>query len=82
MSVPVGQVSKVCFNAHRVFRPELIIGALNEMRLLEFGYIDGFDVKNVMKYDGGELRVDKAALDAIPEMDNVGKFGLFEFEKL
>lgn len=80
--MPVGQVSKVCFNAHRVFHPDLIIQTLDSMQLLEFGYIDGFDVKNVMRYESGELKIDKNALDSIPEHRNNGTTGLFEFVKI
>ncbi len=81
-SVPVGQTSKVCFNAHRVFHPEIIIQTLDSMQLLEFGYIDGFDVKNVMRYESNELKINQNALDSIPEYDNNGTTGLFEFVKI
>ena len=40
LSVPIGNVQRVCFNAHRVFEPLTIIDELNpEMKLLEFTYI-------------------------------------------
>ncbi|RAX54309.1 hypothetical protein CCY99_04420 [Helicobacter sp. 16-1353] len=49
ISVPVGQIDKVCFNAHRVYKPQTIIDTLDKMRLLEFGYIDGFEVRYALE---------------------------------
>lgn len=45
ISVPVGKKNKICFNAHRVYTPEIIIETLDQMRILEFGYIKDFDIK-------------------------------------
>ena len=80
-SVPVGQISKVCFNAHRVFRPELIINTLDKMDIAEFSYIDGFGTIICMERKNGELQVYKDKLDSIPEYKNNGVVGLFEFVK-
>lgn len=80
-SVPVGQVSKVCFNAHRVFRPELIINTLDKMDIEEFSYIDGFGTIICMERKNGALQVYKDKLDSIPEYAKGGRVGLFEFVK-
>jgi SAM-dependent methyltransferase len=39
VSVPIGR-ARVCFNAHRVFDPEFVIGQLSELTLVEFIGID------------------------------------------
>lgn len=39
LSLPVGR-ERVCFNAHRVFDPQTIIRAMNNLRLLEFSLVD------------------------------------------
>jgi SAM-dependent methyltransferase len=39
LSTPVGR-ARVCFNAHRVFDPEFVIGQLSELTLREFRGID------------------------------------------
>lgn len=80
-SVHVGQTSKVCFNAHRVFRPELIIDTLASMDIVEFSYIDGFGTTICMERKNGALQVYKDKLDSIPEFKNNGNTGLFEFVK-
>lgn len=80
-SVPVGQISKVCFNAHRVFRPELIIDTLDKMDIEEFSYIDGFGTIICMERENGKLKIHKDKLDSIPEFKNNGVVGLFEFVK-
>lgn len=80
-SVPVGQISKVCFNAHRVFRPEIIINTLKSMDIVEFSYIDGFGTTICMERKNGKLETYKDKLDSIPEFKNNGVVGLFEFIK-
>ncbi len=80
-SVPVGQISKICFNAHRVFRPELIIDTLDDMDIVEFSYIVGFGTTICMERKNGTLQVYKDKLDSIPEYKNWGNTGLFEFVK-
>lgn len=39
LSLPVGH-ERVCFNAHRVFDPQAVIGAMNNLRLIEFSLVD------------------------------------------
>lgn len=39
LSLPVGR-ERVCFNAHRVFDPQTIIGTLSGLRLTEFSLVD------------------------------------------
>lgn len=39
LSVPVGPENKLCFNAHRIFKPSTIVDRLPEFELLEFMYI-------------------------------------------
>lgn len=81
-SVPVGQKDKVCFNAHRVFRPESIIEAVDKMQLLEFSYIcDVCETRLVAQYRDEKLHWDENARKSIPEMDKNGCVGLFEFIK-
>ena len=43
ISVPVGDNSGVAFNAHRIFRPQLIAGTLDELKLTDFSVINGAD---------------------------------------
>lgn len=81
-SVPVGVINKVCFNAHRVYRPETIIQTLDKMQILEMGYITGFDVVLCMKYKNNHLEIYNENLNNIPDIKNNGVTGLFEFIKL
>jgi len=48
LSVPIGR-QRVCFNAHRVFAPELVIERLNELTLSDFRGIgdDGSFLKGI-----------------------------------
>ena len=43
IAVPVADESGVAFNAHRIFRPELIVETMNELKLADFSVIDGFE---------------------------------------
>lgn len=47
LSVPVGPQNKLCFIAHRIFRPSLIIETLDKMELLSFAYIHNWKVIEV-----------------------------------
>lgn len=47
LSVPVGNVQKVCFNAHRIFSPSTIINTLDELCLVQFAYISDYKVVEV-----------------------------------
>lgn len=80
-SVPVGQNNKVCFNAHRVYTPQIIIDTLNECEILEMSYIDGFDTKMCIWHENGTLKIDEKALQDIPDRQKGGAVGLFEFKK-
>lgn len=65
LALPVGNKNRLCFNAHRIFIPELIIQTLDKMELISFSYIQNYkihsvpleDMKNVSarlgKYDCG-----------------------------
>lgn len=81
ISVPVGQCDKVCFNAHRVYRPQTIIDTLKHCQILEMSYITGLDTRLCMEYRDGQLYIDDSALESIPDMKNWGVTGLFEFQK-
>lgn len=81
VSVPVGRINKVCFNAHRVYVPQTIIDTLDEMEIVEMSYIDGFDTIVCMERKGDTLYTYQDRLDSIPDMRNFGAFGLFEFRK-
>jgi SAM-dependent methyltransferase len=39
LSTPVGR-ERVCFNAHRVFKPHTIVGMFSELKLLSFAFVD------------------------------------------
>lgn len=80
-SVPVGREDFVCFNAHRVFRPETIIAALKELEIVEMSYVEGFDTRLCMERVNGKLITHKTALESIPRYKNFGTTGLFEFVK-
>ncbi|WP_245945746.1 DUF268 domain-containing protein [Helicobacter didelphidarum] len=81
ISVPVGKIDKVCFNAHRVYRPQTIIDTLNECQIIEMSYIDGFDTALCMEYRDDKLQIYQDKLDSIPDAVNWGTTGLFEFVK-
>jgi hypothetical protein len=65
--VPIG-VERVKFNAHRIFSPHTVIGALAGLRVVRFDAVD----------DGGNLR-----LDAEPGsfLDAHEALGIFEMTK-
>ena len=67
ISTPVGR-QRVCFNAHRVFRPETIIATLQDLQLVEFSLID----------DNGDYRAGQAPAAA---EDLEYGCGLFSFTK-
>lgn len=81
-SVPVGPKDKVCFNAHRVYKPQTIIEVLDKMQILEMGYIPNtFDIIECMEWENNRLEIYQHNLDSIPEPRNWGYTGLFEFVK-
>lgn len=43
ISVPVGEISGVAFNAHRIFKPDLIIETLDKLKLVDFALCEGSD---------------------------------------
>ncbi len=51
IAVPVGDVSGVAFNAHRIFAPELVAETLNELRLEDFAVINGTEYKEHISFD-------------------------------
>lgn len=67
LSLPVGR-ERVCFNAHRVFDPQTIIGAMSSLRLLEFSLVD----------DAGAFH-ESVSLDSAAGLEY--GCGLFVFEK-
>lgn len=83
LSVPVGKIDKVCFNAHRVFRPQTIIDALDEMQILEMGYINQMNVVSCIHYDKKQCKTffDGMVIKSIPDFSRGGPTGLFYFQK-
>ena len=84
MSVPVGRTNKLCFNAHRVYHPDTIIQTLatEGFEILEFSYIYVFDTAVCLKNIEGKIYINQNNLNQIPEYQNWGLTGLFEFRKL
>lgn len=81
ISVPVGQKDKVCFNAHRVYKPHTIINTLEQMQILEMSYIDSLDTKIYIETKNQKIIVNKEVLQAILEYNKGGNTSLFEFIK-
>lgn len=74
IAVPVGEQSGVAFNAHRIFKPELVIETLNELKLAEFSLISS------------KGYFERISLQEFHEMNtgisySAGFDGLFEFVK-
>jgi hypothetical protein len=67
LSLPIGR-ERVCFNAHRVYAPSSVVKMFEQLKLIEFSYVD----------DAGQLREDEKPSSA-SEL-NYG-CGLFMFEK-
>lgn len=80
LSVPVGNIERVQFNAHRIFLPSTIINELlPELILHEFSYIDLSNTRIVTCFKGGgDFRLIEQATK------NFSKYitGLFAFKKL
>lgn len=80
MSVPVGSVERVQFNAHRIFHPMTIVNEMTpELILHEFSVIDEPDSKIVTVFKGG------GDISAVEHMTKfLGKYvaGLFTFKKI
>lgn len=51
IAVPVGDVSGVAFNAHRIFAPELVAETLNELQLEDFSVIKGCEYIPRVSFD-------------------------------
>ncbi|MBR0167735.1 MAG: DUF268 domain-containing protein, partial [Synergistaceae bacterium] len=51
ISVPIGDKSGVAFNAHRIFRPELVADTVNELRLEDFAVINGNDYMEHISFE-------------------------------
>ena len=47
LALPVGNKNRLCFNAHRIFVPELIIQTLDQMQLISFSYIQDYTIYSV-----------------------------------
>lgn len=80
LSVPVGSVERVQFNAHRIFHPMTIVNEMTpELILHEFSVIDESDSKIVTVFKGGG---DISAVERVTK--NLGNFrtGLFTFKKI
>ena len=70
ISVPVGEFSGVAFNAHRVFKPELIIKTLDGLKLVDFALCEG------------SIFTEHADYNSLKGIDYGGRFvGFFEFVK-
>ncbi|MCX2716313.1 DUF268 domain-containing protein [Helicobacter sp. MIT 21-1697] len=82
LSVPVADEDKLCFNAHRIYKPQTIIDALDSMQIVQMGYIKDFDVIECMKWENNSLHINQNALDSMPKAHNRAYYtGLFEFIK-
>lgn len=80
-SVPIGRINKVCFNAHRVYTPQIIIDTLNDMDIIEMSYVNGFDTVTCIERVDDVVYTHEKNLDSIPDILNNGTTGLFEFRK-
>ncbi len=71
LALPVGNKNRLCFNAHRIFLPELVIQTLDEMELVSFSYIQDYTIYSVPVEDMKNIR------------SCLGKYdcGLFVFRK-
>lgn len=79
MSVPVGNVERVQFNAHRIFHPMTILNELTpELILHEFSYIDEPATKIVTVFKGGDL----SAVERVTKFLGGYVTGLFTFKKI
>ena len=80
LSVPVGSVERVQFNAHRIFHPMTIVNEMTpELILHEFSVIDEPNSKIVTVFKGG------GDISAVEHMTKfLGKYvaGLFTFKKI
>ena len=79
MSVPVGSVERVQFNAHRIFHPMTIVNELTpELILHEFSYIDVPNSKIVTIFKGGDM----SAVERVTKILHGYVTGLFTFKKI
>ena len=69
LGLPIGR-ERVCFNAHRVFKPATICGALPGLSLVSFYYVD----------DNGDLNEGNINFEGLPDLEY--GCGLFEFRKV
>lgn len=44
LGLPVGKEDRVCFNAHRIFKPGTIVEQLNKMQLCSYAYIHDYKI--------------------------------------
>ncbi len=81
LSVPVGKTERVCFNAHRIFRPMTIVNELMpDMQLLEFTAINGsrkleLDFRNSGSFDRVRNTMEEVSDKMLGEYD----CGIFQF---
>ena len=82
LSVPVGPINKVAFNAHRVFNPVTIAAEmLPEVSLHEFSYIANWKINTCLSGNNIELENLAEVAKTLPELKNIGVTGLFTFKK-
>lgn len=43
-SVPVGKNEGIIYNAHRIFNPKTVVAVFDEMKLMEFSYIQNYHI--------------------------------------
>lgn len=72
ISFPVGPADQIFYNAHRVFKPDSILGWQNEtaLELMSFSYVD----------DAGKLHKE-VSIDSVPATIQYG-CGIYTFRKL
>ena len=83
LSVPVGKIERVCFNAHRVFRPLTIVKELcPEMKLLEFTYIHNGKLTTVDFSDNTVTENTERILEELSD-SNLGDYdcGIYVFKR-
>ena len=82
LSVPVGKLDKVVFNAHRVFNPMTIIGELSpELELIEFSYVRNWKIHTCLSGNFNQSVMERTIEKFLVDIKNNGEMGLFAFKK-
>lgn len=75
-SVPVGKNEGIIYNAHRIFNPKTVVAVFDEMKLMEFSYIQNYHIYTYCK----EEAIRRIMSDNI----DLGEYdcGIFVFQKM